>query len=884
MTQQKIAQEKLARFSRTIALLFNRATMYQINHPYVKQTIDDFYSAVVQLLRSVSPLAFILNREQLFIEEEPFDSHINVNRIVAHFKKAGIQSISFEHGLGKDELRAFLEIFTSLDKYPDAEAMKKVMESKGLNHVKINHFFYKKVTADDEVVSQEALKKLTLAATPEDQSKSKKIFFDMILESALAEELGQVVSVENLVVDPDAVSEGMIKIDLTASREHEAEGVGLGETLVHQIEMIRQEVNKKLAEGRDIDLQAMTTAVFDLKKRLLENMEVQRKSELNYSSEEMIRSKLNEVTDHMLLELIKEQYTTNGMSAAQLTQTVRSFVPDPQDIQRILPKIRTVLFEKSFNVTNLVKNPAAISKKMIEADLTDSRREITGSHGPGTLLMHQLDVLDQEIKKDIQSDRKIDLSEVAVAVFEMKKRLIEGLEARKALEIVYSKEEEILGKATEITDNVLIQLIKSEYKAGAISTSRLAQILRRLVPEADELKRLLPKIKKALLEEGMPLTKYLNLVRELGKELQNEELTKILQESSEEIGIDGETLIQEIKKNPTQAAELIFLAAEIRKSTGDEKVMTDLLVDYVERLGSQLAQDEGKEGGVQNDQHVRQMIAGIESGILGRLKNMNVQEDLLKRLEERFNSRMDEILLKVKTDWIRSASDKGNNREALSLLQILEQSVSETEELGEILKIVRSKAQSGEIDEDDFGKIFTEITYQQRRKREEEEIQRMPAGVLSTSALMILLDKEISRAKRYNIPFAALSFSLVQVERSTDDLKKDLPEYVLGDLILKRISEIVRESDIVGELDKNKIAVLLPMTSQDGARIALRRCLRLLHTKPLFVGDVPVTIKVTGVTNALDPLKTQNAEKFIEILLRDLSLMETRLRNIQTYF
>jgi hypothetical protein len=46
------------------------------------------------------------------------------------------------------------------------------------------------------------------------------------------------------------------------------------------------------------------------------------------------------------------------------------------------------------------------------------------------------------------------------------------------------------------------------------------------VPEAAELKRLLPKIKTALLEEGMSHTHYLELVQELSKELQSEGLAK----------------------------------------------------------------------------------------------------------------------------------------------------------------------------------------------------------------------------------------------------------------------------------------------------------------------------------------------------------------------
>jgi len=59
---------------------------------------------------------------------------------------------------------------------------------------------------------------------------------------------------------------------------------------------------------------------------------------------------------------------------------------------------------------------------------------------------------------------------------------------------------------------------------------------------------------------------YLKMVDELSNELQDEELSKILQQSAETVGLYGQDLIMEVKNNPVQAAKLIFLAAEIRKA------------------------------------------------------------------------------------------------------------------------------------------------------------------------------------------------------------------------------------------------------------------------------------------------------------------------------
>jgi len=732
MPETKVTKQEFARFGRILSLLFNRATMYQMDHPYVKQSIDEFHPFVEKLLTSISPLVFAMNREQFFTDEEPLDPRITVNRMVAHFKKAEIQSISFYEGMTKNELKTFLGIFVSLDKYPNAESMKEALVEKGITNLKINHVFYKKITEDDEVVSRDVLKNITPEMMDEDELKSKKLFIDMVLESVLAEE-----------------------------------------------------------------------------------------------------------------------------------------------------------FEKNLNINNLLTNPTGLSMNMIEADINSVQKSDAEDRRPGPVLLHQLQVIGEEVEKGLSGGGGANVSELAAAVFDMKKKLIQGMDAQKDVDITFSNKEEILDQANEITDNVLIRLVKDEYKAGKITTSRLAQILRRLIPEAEELKRVLPKIKAALLEEGMPLPEYLNLVEELGKELQSDELAKILQESSEEIGIDGKELIQEVKENPAEAAELICLAAEIRKGTGDEKVLTDLLVDYVERMGSKLGQDITAENGAEGEQHLRQVITGLETNIVSRLKDMNVvKDDVLEGLEERLNKRMDTVFDKLRDDWIQSKSmtPEQNRAKNLSVLQILEQSVGENEELGEILTIVRAKVKSEEIDENDFKEIYSEINKQKQIKREQEAKKKMPPGVLKSQAIIFVIKKEISRASRYDLPFSALSFSVVKAKPKTGDTDDTITQQAVMDAILRRLADILREADIIGQLGKNKMIGLLPMTMQDDAKLALRRTMRLLHSDPIEVDGIPLTVKIVGVSTTFDAKRMTDGKAFMQAMSNELTEMVIRVKNIQELF
>jgi len=881
MSVTKISKQEIDRFSRVIVMLFNRATMYQTNHPYVQQSIDEFYKLLGKLLPKVSPLVFIMNREQLFVDEEPLDPRIIVTKIIQHFSKTGIQSISFESGLKKNDIRVFLDIFTALDKYTDSDAMKNALMARGVRHIKVNHVVYIKATEDDELVSRDTLKEMTLDISKDGQQKTKKQFMDLILESVLAEDFEKTLTIDNLLKNPQELSQKMIEADRAGFQESQAEDRRPGPVLMHQLEMINQEISGSQSQANEDMATDLVTAVFEMKNELLEGMKSQKADDISYSDETQIIAKINEVTDNVVLQL-SNKHDLEGMSTSKLGQLLGRWVPE-DELDEMLDRIKTNLAAKPIAIEHILDNPAGVSKQLVEADISGQLRPGENKRNPGSILMRQLDLVKQELVNEPFEAGASSLSDVAAAVLELKEQLLAGMENQKALGTVYSHEEKILDKVNDITDDVILQLVKEEYQAGQLSPKRLAQILRRLIPETDELKRLLPKIKTILLQAGMPLKDYLEIIKTLGKELQSEELARVFEESAEQIGIDGESLVQEIKKNPGQAAELIFLASEIRKGTGDEKVMTDLLVDYVERLGSTLNLDMDKDDEVKGKQHLRRIIGNIESDIVGRLKNMNVKDDLIGRLEERLENRMDEILEKAKDDLLQSPSaekDQGDLSE-LSILKIMEQSVFENEELIEILELIRNQAESGVVDENNFEQIYLKMKEEEQKRRLKEEQRQVPSGVVKDQILTLLMKKEVSRAQRYGVHLAAMAFSLIKATPLDENLPQSVSRQILIDTILKKMVRIVRSSDLIGEFGNNEIVVLLPFTPPDEAQRTLKRCLELLYLEPLEANGTAFTIKMAGVVVSYDLTHTPDAEVFINELSKELMQMEIRIRNIQ---
>ncbi|HSO19013.1 MAG TPA: hypothetical protein VLT88_06130, partial [Desulfosarcina sp.] len=494
MATEKLKKTDYDRIGRSFSLLFNRSTMYQAEHPYTAQSIADFSKTIARGLQVQSPLVIIMNREQFFVEEEPLDPRLNVTRMVSHFKKAGVQSISFERGLRAADISEFVRIFTDLTAFPDADAMKRELKRKGVAVIRINHVFYKKVTENDEVVSRDVLQKAAGESGGAGGGRGSSIL-DVVAGELVAEELAQAMSLR-MVID----------------------------------------------------------------------------------------------------------------------------------------------------------NPGAASRALIDADLASAQTEgaAPGASGPG--IVRQLGRLRTEVEKVAPEMEGAGLAELAEAVFDMKRKLLSGIETRKSVGVVYTDEAQIRSEADQLTDRVFVQLVRQEYGGGEVSVKRLAQIIRRLVPDPGELQRLLPTLKQALLEEGMPPTDFAELVEELGRELQSQGLAHVLKESAETIGVDGEDLVREVMTNPQIAAELIYLSAEIRKGAGDEKILSDLLVDYVERVGGELTGSEA----AQNDAgsaHLDTIYRRVQSQILDRLKTKDLQPDILREVEERLKRRMEEMIERLQGDW-----------------------------------------------------------------------------------------------------------------------------------------------------------------------------------------------------------------------------------------
>ena len=545
--------------------------------------------------------------------------------------------------------------------------------------------------------------------------------------------------------------------------------------------------------------------------------------------------------------------------------------------------------EKSLSLGHMMENPQAVSQKMLAADAA-AGKEGTAPAGSGSVIMQNLQKIKSEVDAATGGGQQTNIQQLAQSVFDMKRNLLKGIEAQKAAGVVFQNEAQIIAEADELTDNVLLQLIRDEYQQGKISVQRLAHIVRRLIPQPSEIQRLLPQIKEVLLEEGMALNQFLQLTQELKKELQSEGLAHVLEKGAEQIGISGDDLVKEISQDPKGAAELIYLASEIRKGTGDEKVLSDLLVDYVERVGSHLAMDAADKHGVKEGKQLRGIVAKVESTLLRGLKNKDVDVNVIHQVARRLNQRFDQAMQNLEGQWSerQQASGSPGRSEATAAGGGAEEAVDDEQDLRSVIDKMREPTEGQPPQADPSQPAAKKAAAGSpsaagRPKKDDDPVDiELPVGILNREDILVIIDKEIARAIRYDTTFALSILSIQQI-RPEKKVKADtISRNAVMNIVLPRLIRLFDAADIPGMLEDNQVVAIQPMISGLEARKSMSRIMKGIHDEPFELNGISLKVKMAGTITPFDPDVTPSRKELLERVESDIADTKMRLQNIQS--
>jgi len=445
-------------------------------------------------------------------------------------------------------------------------------------------------------------------------------------------------------------------------------------------------------------------------------------------------------------------------------------------------------------------------------------------------------------------------AEMLETIYKIKENVLDNIKLQRETGKLIAAHELAVNEINHISYRVIVRLIKEEYRSDRkISVKRLAQIIRRMLPDIKELKYLLPQLKDGLFAEGMSPSDYLTLVKELSKELESDGLIQILVEASDQIGLTLNELIEGIKEAPEEAARLIVLAAEIKKGgvSTDDQQMSAILSDYIEKVSTALALQSPEVAARGGGMLLKAVVTRIEREILDRLKSQNIDSNIVSEVARKLSNQFSETVSALKGAWVKKNITSSKNLDEDAILSIIEQIADQGMDGYGVADEIRALLISHGFSAEKIDNIIKKV--QLRAEAAVTHKIEIPEGSFNAVTMAFFLDLEIKRNLRYNSPFSTL---LVSFEKIVDirtfniiDLTPDI-NIQLTNQSLQLLKNMKRGLDVAGIYPaKNHCNpfIILPMTDITGA----------LFVKKRIETDFPChEFLIDGITVHVEPVIT----------------------------
>ena len=377
--------------------------------------------------------------------------------------------------------------------------------------------------------------------------------------------------------------------------------------------------------------------------------------------------------------------------------------------------------------------------------------------------------------------------------------------------------------ADDIFTQTAAQLVMEEYRKCKGNPKRMAQVVQRIVPDRNHLQRVLNVFRSELLKQGVPLIEFFNLLSELNTLLGTDQSYQQFLEAGQSLGISHEELLRELQENPKQAAQLIVLASEARKSNreGSAEEMINSLADFVEKAGE--AAGSRIEANPREAVKISAMLHQMEAEVNQKLQDKGIPEELRAMGQQKLRLRMQRSVFDLKGRAAMAQLSDPAVSEA-EKIQFMIEMFSDEKEMDDVLGRAREGLDPEALAREAGGQVMQKVRQEMMARREKAASKDLPPGVYVKAVLDFFIKFEISRAMRYSLPFSALlvSFQGLPEDKAGfethGDALRGLQNVLIGDL-----RRFLRESDFVGYLAFNRFLVVLPMTTLEAVPSILRK-------------------------------------------------------------
>ncbi len=482
---------------------------------------------------------------------------------------------------------------------------------------------------------------------------------------------------------------------------------------------------------------------------------------------------------------------------------------------------------------------------------------------------------------------EVSLTQVMEAVNRVRGELADSMAGQKEVaRFLAENGSEVIDEVDQMTFDTVALILRDEYRGGNNSVKRLAQILRRILPETRDIKRSLPSLKKVLIAEGMALSDWIAFVHELSAELKSDDLARLLEQGSEDVGVTVEELLRDIRQDPEEAARLLVLAAELRRtgSAGDRR-LSKVLVEHIQSLGSET----GEEGAVGEGlrQALRQAGEKLKASRIDRGQqpaqaapggDSSPPEDVDDEVDAPVDDWFDRIRIGTLVEKMRKSGSLDEQSLSASLSDMFE-SDSDLERLGSTL-VTRLKEFG--FTRESLDRVFEQT---QQRLKCRSRLELLPDGMLEPNVINYLIEREVAACRRFGSYFSCLLLMIARIRPFNEDdgngngdgewravqpaeIEQLLPQ------LFRQLPPHVRDIDLLGSLgnrDRNIPMVLLTMADAPGAQIALERMLNALARLRFELDGESIEVDTIGVSEQFDFERHQDRKSYLKMLQSKLA-------------
>jgi len=508
--------------------------------------------------------------------------------------------------------------------------------------------------------------------------------------------------------------------------------------------------------------------------------------------------------------------------------------------------------EEILSLARLFENPgssaAAFSQSALDPSTTDSAVKSLA-----------------ELRESINTADAPSMELLLNAVYELKVDLADAIAVQKETGRLLTKTAPINTEMDALTCDVIVKLVKEEFGSGDISIRRLAQIILRMLPDTGELKRLLPQLKPALIEAGMTLSQYLELIRSLNVEFESESLAGTLSQAASGIGATVSELVSAIQSQPDEAARLLVMASEIGKGVSDDdNQLSAMLTEYIEKVSTGIAlqsEDLSKDDGKAK---LRHMLEQLESGLLDELKKYGVQDVVLSKVSTLLSERRDSTFDRATEQWITSELSSGAHLSPQEISEQLIRMINGQSQLDRLHKPLTEAFATRGFDREQTEAIFERLAHRITAGK----MMKLPPGALAPNNMTFLLDREIKCRFRYHSNFATIIITAegLRHKQGVRRLSDDEASLVTTK-IYSIIKSEVRDIDLVGNVGgtfEKAVFIIMTMTDENGAQAALQRLQHKINEFSIPLKTDTATIITAASVTVPKPETDYDLRAFLE--------------------